>query len=212
MSNSTTTWMEHAWSAIDLSDNIAETMDWIRSVEDGFHSWLMFLFALAAFVGTLVLAWMFDLSTSWEAMTHLREMANVKLQTTTFATYSVYLLAVLTYLPTIFEMFGAQLARRNIRWMQLVVIGLTIFDLFTDLPGVRDFMSQYYGNFVSDGAGPLANLLGYISYYLCFGVWWLLASFGFEHICVLCGVSAFCFLLKGMAGSKGGRQAARGRA
>jgi hypothetical protein len=207
-----TTWLEHVWETIDLSENLAKTMAWIKEVEDGLASWLLFVFSLAAFIGTLILAWLFDLSTSWEAMTSLREMANAKLQTTTFATYSIYLLAVLTYLPTIFEMFGAQLAKRQVRWMQILVIGLSIFDLYTDLPAVRDFMTPYYGNFVSEAGGPLGNLFGFVSYYLCFGVWWALASYGFEFCAVLCGVSAFCFFLKGMAGGEGGRQRARGRA
>jgi hypothetical protein len=209
---SKTMWLEEVWNTIDLSENLAKTMDWIREVEDGFSSWLLFAFSLAAFIGTLTLSWMFDLSTSWEAMTTLREMADTKLQTTSFATYSIYLLAVLTYMPTIFEMFGAQLAKRQVRWMQILVIGLSIFDLYTDLPAVRDFMNPYYGNFVSDAGGPLANLFGWVSFYICFGVWWALASYGFEFACVLCGVSAFCFFLKGMAGNPAsGRQAARGR-
>ena len=30
-----TTLMEHAWETIDLSDNLAKTLDWVREVEDG---------------------------------------------------------------------------------------------------------------------------------------------------------------------------------
>ncbi len=212
MSN-TATLLEHVWETIDLSENLGKTLDWVREVEDGLHSWMMFAFSVAAFLGTLVLAWMFDLSSSWEAMTHLRTMADAKMQGTSLATYSIYLLAVLTYLPTIFEMLGAKFARANVRWMQIITIALSIFDLYTDLPGVRDFMTPYYGNFVVADAGPLQHIFGWASYYVCFGLWWALASYGFEFCAVHCGVSAFCFFLKGLAGNKGGnRQHARGRA
>src|SRR5690242_7984313 len=164
--SSNVTWLEHVWEAIDLSENLGKTLDWVREVEDGLHSWMMFAFSIAAFLGTLVLAWMFDLSSSWEAMTHLRTMADTKMQGTSLATYSIYLLAVLTYLPTIFEMLGAKFARANVRWMQIITIALAIFDLYTDLPHVREFMTPYYGNFVVDGSGPLQNLFGFVSYYV----------------------------------------------
>jgi hypothetical protein len=213
MSNRGTAIFNWIVDAMDLTDNVATTMDWIKEVSDGLNSWLMFIFAITAFIGTLVLSWVFDLSSSWTAMTHLRELAEPKIGMTSFASYSVYLLAVLTYLPTVFQMFGTQLARRGVRWFQILTAFLSLFDLYTDLPEVRAFMEPMYTNFVPATAEGLSWLVGNISYYVVFGLGWGAASFGFEHVCVLCGLSALCFFLKGMAGSpEAQRGHARGRA
>lgn len=212
--SSNVTWIEHIWETIDLSENLSKTLDLVREVENGMHSFLMAGFSILAFLGTFTLAYIFDLSSSWQAMSHLRELAEVQLKGTSVALYSVYLLAVLTYLPTIFEMLGAKFARFRIRWFQIITIGLSLFDLYTDLPRVREFMTPYYGYFVTADANPLKSLIGWASYYLCFGLWWALASYGFEFLAVLCAVSALCFILKGLAGegARGGRGRQTGKA
>ncbi len=187
------------WYTIDISDNIHKTTQAIAEVENGIPSLIHALcFALPATLGFGLLAWHFDVAASWTAMAGLRETMNPTITgIRALVSYSFYLLAVLTYMPTIMEMFGARFARFNVFWMQVAVIGLCTFDLFTDLPRVIDFMSQHKGFFLS--AGPV---IGYLSYVSVFAIWWFFASYGFELLCIICAWAFIGFSLKAMSGPR----------
>ena len=116
--------------------------------------------------------------------------------------FSAYILAGLTYLPTFFEMFGAKAAKGGVFFAQIAVIGLSVFDLFTDRERVFDLISKYYGAFVNAKNSGVVNVLFEGLYYYVFGLWWILASYGFELLLVCYIFSTLGCIAKGMTGKK----------
>lgn len=177
------------WSAMDISDNIAKFKRGLRDIDDGPTS---FIHAVAYFLISIVLGyltWVFDLSSSWEYSEHLRTLM---LKTSGSFALSVYLIAVVTYLPTLIELFGARFAQFGVLWAQLLVVGLAAFDLFTDRQRVVEFIQPYYGSFVSPDNPWALNIVFKGLYYVVFSIWWVLASYGFEaaFVCFLFATGA----------------------
>lgn len=182
------------WDTVDISDNLQRVMHVVHSVPPG---WLSVGYgAGSALIGLLwgVCAWHYDFASSWDAMTPVRIAIGTSIGGFAYATY---LLAALTYLPTITELFGATFAKFNIRVVQLVVIALSIFDLFTDLPRVQETMNQFWGFFSQGG------VLGGFGWYLVFAMWWFLASYGFELLTVIFLWAAVAFAIRGIIGVLG---------
>lgn len=176
--------LEAFWKTVDISDNLSLTTKAVKSIPYGWQSGAFALVCFAATFGFGWMAWTFDLHSSWAAMAKVREMLVASLAGLAVATY---IGAMLTYMPTLLEMFGARFARFNIIIVQIAVVGLSIFDLFTDLPEVQQLMNHAWPFFSQGG------ILGYVSWYLLFALWWFLSSYGWELLtCIFAWAAVGC--------------------
>lgn len=189
--------LEAFWKTVDISDNLSLTTKVVKSVPYGWQAGAFALVSWAAAFGWGWMAWTFDLHSSWSAMAKVREMLAASLAGLAFATYVGYML---TYMPTLLEMFGARFARFNIVIVQIAVIGLSIFDLFTDLPETQELMNHAWGFFAQGG------ILGYVSWYVLFALWWFLSSYGWELLFCIFLWAAVGFTIRWLYGVLAGKK------
>lgn len=197
--------LHKAWDAIDISENIKKYQNDLKQIRGSSSAWAHALGYGFISVILFGFAWHFDISSSWEYSDVLRKQMESTLGVVAF---SAYILAGLTYLPTFMEMFGARAAKNGVFFAQIAVIGLSVFDLFTDRERVFDLISKYYGSFVNDKNSAVMNVLFEGLYYYVFGLWWILASYGFELLLVCYIFSTLGCIAKAMTSNdkKGGNR------
>jgi hypothetical protein len=181
--------MDRFFDMIDLGENIKRAMRAIRDVTDIAALVTIGPTALLAILFT-ALAWHFDIQSTWR----WSDVAVQQLRPTfvgQFAEYLPVLVFTLSMLPTLVELFTVRFARADIALAQWLVYFFVAFDLVTDWPTASDFIDGYVASGVFDRLGLLATPAIWAAKI----VWLLVASFGFEMLCIVFGLATLGLLL-----------------
>lgn len=171
-------WLYQFFDAIDIGRNMSETEDDVIDGPSGSGA-LLYAFAylvVAAVAGTL--AYVFDLTSTWDGMNALTTFIIPQLPESGIQ-ITQWLGLVFTIAPTFTQAFSAGLAKRKIPLVKWLVIGFTMFDIVTDIPRAMAFTLTLQEQF---------NQLGVFAWFgqtAFFIVWLLLATIGFELLFVI---------------------------
>jgi len=167
-------------SALDLSDNLKRAADWARGVR-GLPAGVAAacFFAMAYVFGAL--AWRYDLIPTWRFM---QPIANDVLATG--AEWLTFFVVFLTLLPTLIEIATAKLAQRDISMLRWMVYFFIFFDIVTDYAEAVALVDVWRrgGLFA-----PLPGALQGAAVVLAKVGWTFAASFAFEFLAVLFGIT-----------------------
>jgi hypothetical protein len=198
--------------SIDLSDNIQRSLSAVRGLPT-VPAYLLAgaLLVICAYLAPLI--WYFDLDATLDwvepgAQVVVSEITNASQgsQGTAAATmdqaaqdtmvrWGAWLILGITVVPSIIELFTVKFALGGIRWAQVLIYGVSAFDLVTDWPRVVEFCSQYRDSF--DALGLLAPVVFWLLQFMFL----LLASFGFEVLFIVFLVTAVALIVSTRGGA-----------
>jgi hypothetical protein len=93
--------------------------------------------------------------------------------------------------PTVIELFTAGMAKEDVKIIQATIIGMSLFDLITDIPRTYAFALQLW---------PQLDLLpwyiSYLSFWGFFFFWLFMSTFGFEVLSIIFAFAAIGFAWK----------------
>lgn len=184
----------YLWDMVDITENMKRVKDYVLEVDNGFdalwHSLVFALLSLATFAG----AWYFDIQSTIEGMKSFTDLVVPSLPGQS-ARLTWWIIAAITALPTLLELFSGGIAKKNVKIVQLAIIGFTLFDAVTDIPRVYGFTLQLW---------PQIQLLGWgidwVVFYGYFIVTLFFATLGIEVLAVLFGYLTVSFIWKAFHG------------
>ena len=190
--------MERFLSIIDISDNLARTLQAVRGIRGSAALFYLLFFVLPMLVVTSVLSWVFDVQATLIAGEGARNwIAERFLITSGWLDILPAFALAITLAPTLFEMGGALFARAGIVVAQWAVYALCLFDIVTDAPVTSEFLMTYAPAFDALPAG-----LSTVAYWSVFTLWLGLASYGFELLTVCLFVASIVLILNAGAGRR----------
>lgn len=180
----------YLWDMVDITENMKRVKEYIIEVDNGFdalwHSLVFALLSLATFAG----AWYFDIESTIIGMKSFTDLVVPSLPGQS-ARLTWWIIAAITALPTLLELFSGGIAKKNVKIVQLAIIGFTLFDAVTDIPRVYGFTLQLW---------PQIQLLGWgvdwFVFYAYFIVTLFFATLGIEVLAVLFGYLTVSFIWK----------------
>lgn len=190
--------LEWLWSMMDISDSLKKAYNQSLNVGNDIITGLMHLLAFAAL--TLVmgaLAWHFDLESTIIGISTLQNSVIPGLPSSAQA-FSIYIGVGFSLAPTLIEIFTAAFARAQIKILQLMVVGLTAFDMVTDIPRAIAFTNSMDTHFYQ-----LGLIFGFIAKYSFFLFWLFLCTIGFELTFVIFAYLTGLFFFKSLGLWKG---------
>ena len=191
------------WDAIDISENLHKAQRSIARTPNGLNSAIHIpaMILGIAFFGSF--AWFFDFQSTIIGMQTFKELVVPSLPEQAAKLTGLIILS-LSLGPTVIELFTAGMAKENIKMVQIAIIGMSFFDLITDIPRAYAFSLQLW---------PQLDLLpwyfSYISFYGFFFFWLGMSTFGFEVLTVIFsfGLLAYAWKWFDEDGSKSDRVA-----
>lgn len=167
--------LEWLWSLMDISENLAAADKTAAKVgNDLITSGIHFAAFLMLSVVTGALAWHFDFESTIVGVSTLQNAVLPGLPSSAqqFSTFIAFGFGIA---PTLIEIFTAAFARAQIKILQIFVVGLTAFDMVTDIPRALSFTNSLNKHF--DTLGPL---IGGFAHWVFFILWLFLSTIGFE--------------------------------
>lgn len=180
--------MDAFFDAIDVSTNIERGLRVVRNA----RGWTAAILATVLFAMCYFLApwiWYFDLDSTVEWTDIAINQIRPNLPTSAASYISAAVLGI-TLLPTLVEMFTSKFAAAGIKMAGILVYGFSLFDMVTDRPRVWQFVDGFHNAF--EGLGPLTTVVSTLVKILFL----FLASFGFEALFVVFGISGFFCLTR----------------
>jgi hypothetical protein len=192
--------MKHFFSAIDLTENLQRALTAIRGVR-GTGAIVLALALLVICVGIAPLAWYLDVDAtlSWVEPTTTEIIPTLP---DSVLPYLSALVLVITFLPSLIELFTARFAA-HIPAAGALVFVFSLFDAVTDYPRVASLLAQYEGAYASLG------LLGIPLFWLSHPLLLFMASFGFELLLIVFSITAIVLLMNGSSSGGQRRRVAR---
>lgn len=198
--------LDDLWDAIEISEVLGRVYKVLSSMQNDFIFnivWFASMCILALGAGFFALK--FDYLSTLHALDTTREFIlkdNILPQQFAGINLVSIVLLAITLAPTLVEFFGAIFAKAQIRVIQLLVIGFTVFDIITDIPTVTQFVMLHH-----EAIDQFGLFFSWLAYVLFFGAWLILASFGFElALCIFVYAAIFFAgrLLRGGSSGAGG--------
>lgn len=181
---------EAYWDFIDVNANL-ERAEWVaRRINNGFHSGVNFVVMLVLFLFSLALAWHFDFHSTYDALDDLRQQLIPSLPVWAAGSAAI-ITGIITVAPTLMEIFTSNLARANILVIKMLVLGFSAFDVITDIPTTKAWITTWQSSF--DALGPV---IGWIAYWIAFFGWLLMATVGFQLTVAIFGYLIVIFFKK----------------
>lgn len=181
--------MDRVWDALDLSENLRRGLGAIRNATGltaGIMAAITFLIALLS--GAL--AWKYDILSTIDATATVAASVSASLPASAVSLAPLIVLA-LTFSPTLMELGGATFAKAELLPFQWAVVGLSIFDLFTDAPATTEFMNQW--SWASFG------IFEWPAYAIGWLLWLGMSSFFFEMVAIVSIVVTVALALRAMS-------------
>ncbi len=187
----------HLWDAVDISENLHRAERWVRRTPNGLNSTLNMIGMIVLFCVATWFAWFWDIKSTLNQLSEVTDMMVPSLPSQ-IAHISWILIFFLTIAPTLMEIFTAGLAKENIKVVQLLIIGFTLFDLVTDIPLAYGFIASKWPTFALMPWG-----ISHFVFWVVFALWLALCTLGFELAVVVFGYAALSFALKAVTGNTG---------
>ncbi len=167
------------WDTIDISENLHKVSRSIAKTPNGLNSAIHLPAMLLgiAFFGSF--AWFFDFQSTIIGMQTFKELVVPSLPEQAAKLTGLIILS-LSLGPTVIELFTAGMAKENVKMVQLTIIGMSLFDLITDIPRAYAFSLQLWPQL-----DLLPWYLSYVSFYAFFFFWLFMSTFGFEVLLVI---------------------------
>ena len=178
------------WDIIDISENLHRVSKWVSRTPNGLNSGIHIPAMLLGLVFFAGLAWFFDLQSTIVGMQTLKDLIIPSLpeQATKLTTI---IIVSLSLGPLVIELFSAGMAKEDVKIVQATIIGMSLFDLVTDIPRSYAFAIQLW---------PQLDLLpwymSHISFWAFFFFWLFMSTFGFEVLTVIFAFAAIGFAWK----------------
>jgi hypothetical protein len=164
---------------INVNANLARAEAVARTVGNGMHAGINFVVMLILSLASFVLAWHFDFASTYEGLSGLRNHIIPSLPHWA-ALSGAIVTAVITVTPTLVEVFTANLAKANIGVIRLFILGVSAFDVITDIPTTKVWIDSWQSSF--NALGPVG---GWIAYHVAFYLWLAMATIGFQLTLVI---------------------------
>lgn len=168
------------WDSIDTTENIKRALYAIRGIR-GLAALVLIVPMILMVLALAALSYHFDIHSTmvWTE----KSVSQVAASTPSRLVSMIgYIVVALTVLPTLVELFLGKFAIHGIRFAQVLVFGMALFDMITDWPAVVAFFDGYKEVFDQLG------ILSVPAFYLIRLVWLFLASFGFESLTIVLSV------------------------
>jgi hypothetical protein len=181
------------FSAIDLTDNLQRALQAIKGITGTAAIVLALALALVC-CGLAPLAWYLDIDAtlSWVEPTTAQITPTLP---ESVLPYLSALVLIITFLPSLIELFTARFAVQMPAAAALVFV-FSLFDAVTDYPRVAELLAQYEGAFATLG------ILGLPAYWLAHPLLLFMASFGFELLLIVFSITALVLLTNGRSGGQ----------
>lgn len=184
------------WDLIDISENMKRAEQWASERSNGLFSLIHCVIYAALTLICLVLTWFFDLESTVITLSNIGKVIIPTLPINTETPRaSLFISILLAITPTLLEIFTPGLAKKNIKFVQIGIIGFAIFDCATDIPRASAF---------SMGMWPQFELLGWgissIFYWCYFLIVLLFSTVGFESLTIIFGYTTILFAVKAFRG------------
>lgn len=203
--------LEWFWDLIDISNNLVRMTGWVRKqpMDALSNGVLCIAMALITYVAARF-AYTFDFQSTYNAMDVTREfmIGGITVgaadaikdfpKSVQELSLDSFTILVFTIAPTLIELAGASIARERIASVQLIVIGLSVFDAVTDIPTVTVYLMRHAAAFDSMG------WLGTLFYPIAYVLWLFMSTFGFEVATVVFGWAAISALIRTISAIKKG--------
>lgn len=177
------------WDMIDISENMGRIEQYTETISNGVASRIhMFVFFILTLCG-LVVTWHFDLESTIIGMNSFTTKVIPSLPAQAVA-YSAWIVVAFTLMPTLLEVFTAGLAKFDVKIIQILIIGMTLFDLLTDMPRAYDFAMGFWPQIQQ------IPLISGIIFWIVYVVFQLLATIGFEMATIVFAYATIIFLAK----------------
>jgi hypothetical protein len=164
-------------------------LEWTETISNGLASRLNVVVFAILTVCALTLTWYFDLQSTMVGMGNLTTRIVPELPTQV-ATYSAMVIVAFTLMPTLLEIFTAGLARFNVKIVQIMIIGMTLFDILTDMPRAYELTMGFWPQIQQTG------IFSPIIFWFVYLIVQLLATIGFELGAVVFGYATLIFIAK----------------
>lgn len=185
--------LESLWSLMDISDNLRRADEEITKIgNDLLTCTIHFVAYFMLTVVTGVLAWHFDLESTIIGISTLQNAIIPNLPSSA-QEFSLFISVGFSIAPTLIELFTTFLARAQIKILQMFVVGLTAFDMVTDIPRAISFV-----NSLNDHFAQLGWAFGGATKWIFFLFWLFLCTIGFELAFVIFAFSTIVFFFKGL--------------
>lgn len=182
------------WDFIDVTDNLQKLSYEMRKVSNGLDSALYAVGYILISLVFLALCWYFDLEATLIGMNDLRAVIIPTLPAQVIQV-SWLLITAFTIAPMLAETFLGGLARAQIKVIQMIVFGFTIFDVVTDIPRTKSFIDSFGPQF-----DLLPILISSATYWFVFFTFLLLATVGFQIAAIITTFGAIGYIRKSLAG------------
>jgi uncharacterized membrane protein YhdT len=161
--------------AMDLANNASKAVRGFAPIR-GVMALLMALPFAAISFGLFWLVWFFDLSTTVEYTEQVTRLI-VPIAPPEMLAAAGYIALSLTLLPTLFELFGSQLALRGVHLAGWLLLALLIFDGMTDMPRVNEFCTLFLPLIEANFGAGWAS---WAVFHVFRALWLVMATIGFE--------------------------------
>lgn len=172
------------WELIDISENLARGLLTVAQWRGPAASFMAWVFLLPLCIVSGLLAWTFDLRSTWDASQWVSGVLLASLPAW-LGLFSRVIVLLLTLSGTLMEMAGASFARSGAKIFQGAVVALAIFDVVTDAPLCYQFVDAHPALW-QWGGEEINNAM----YWVAWTSWLFMASYGWELIFV---VTFVCF-------------------
>jgi hypothetical protein len=185
--------MKWFFDAIDLTTNLQRAMYAIRGIT-GTAALVLGVALVLVCLGLAPLAWYLDVDAtlSWVEPT---TRAIIPTLPNDVLPYLTVIVLLLTFLPSLIELFTARFAV-DIPAAAALVFCFSLFDAVTDYPRVAALMAEYQPAFATFG------ILGVPLYWLAHPLLLFMASFGFEMLLIVFSIAALVLFLNSGAGRR----------
>lgn len=177
------------WDMIDISENMERIETYTETISNGLASRINVFVFFCLTICALVLAWYFDIESTIEGMLAVTNTVIPGLPLKA-VTYSAWIVAAFSVMPTFLEVFTSGLAKANVKIVQISIIAMTLFDVLTDMPRAYAMAMDQWPRIQSMGA--FAGIVFWIVY--C-GIQFM-ATIGFELATVVFGYATLIFIAK----------------
>lgn len=172
------------WDLIDISENLTRSLLTVAQWRGPAASFMAWVFLLPLCIVSGLLAWTFDLRSTWDASAWVAGVLLASLPAWLTLFGRVFTL-LLTLSGTLMEMGGASFARSGSKIFQGSVVALAVFDLVTDAPLCYQFVDAHPALWQWGGAE-----INSLMYWLVWCCWLFMASYGWE---LIFAVTLVCF-------------------
>ncbi len=183
------------WDMVDISENMHRMDNSIMKRKKGLpsaiHAGIFLVLTVVAFVA----AWYFDFQSTLMGLSSITDLMIPSLPAQA-AKFTWYIVFCFTIMPTLLEIFTANLAKEDIKIIQLAIILFTLFDLVTDIPRSYALAMSMW---------PQIELMGILFAPIVFWMYFFgilfFATIGFEIMLCMFGYCAVCYTLRAFVGT-----------